>query len=229
MQHVLRCSSQILIDVSAHPLLGSAVMLRYVLLALLADGRPAHGYALMKAYAERSGVRLSIGNIYRELQRLVAAGWITTVTNPEGADPRRAPYTITARGRDALAGWLSESAHFLGRPLPDELSHRLALIGDIDPQLALGFLEDVHTELWERAKALERDRAIASRREKDTDKFRTRLMLLGRNARHLAADIELVDEIRGQLTAFIAKSTKSTTITSSTERKPLRPTKQKSR
>ena len=42
-------------------------MLRSVLLALLADGKAAHGYALMKAYEERSGFRLSIGNVYREL------------------------------------------------------------------------------------------------------------------------------------------------------------------
>ena len=41
-------------------------MLRYVLLALLASGNPAHGYALMKAYRDRSGVRLSIGNVYRD-------------------------------------------------------------------------------------------------------------------------------------------------------------------
>src|SRR5215471_1909954 len=201
-------------------------MLRYVLLALLADGRPAHGYALMKAYAERSGVRLSIGNIYRELQRLIAAGWITTVANPEGADPRRTPYAITARGREALNGWLSESAHLLGRPLPDELSHRLALIGDIDPQLAMAFLEDVHTELWARAKALERDRAIALRVEKQ-DVFRTRVMLLDRNARHLAADIELIDEIRTRLAAFNAPVLRSAKVTS-TERRPTRSGRHKS-
>src|SRR5213596_1396376 len=78
-------------------------MLRYVLLALLADGTPAHGYALMKAYRERSGVRLSIGNVYRELSRLAGEGLIVAATNPPGADPRRVPYRITDKGRDALA------------------------------------------------------------------------------------------------------------------------------
>jgi DNA-binding PadR family transcriptional regulator len=182
----------------------------------------------MKAYAERSGVRLSIGNIYRELQRLIAAGWITTVANPEGADPRRTPYMITARGRDELAGWLSASAHLLGRPMPDELSHRLALIGDADPELAMTFLEDVHTELWERAKALERDRAIASRLEKH-DVFRTRVMLLGRYARHLAADIELVDEVRTRLAAFQSRQQKVTNVDTAADRKPARAGKQKGR
>jgi len=196
-------------------------MLRHVLLALLADGRPAHGYALMKRYGARSGVRLSIGNVYRELQRLVSDGWIVTVANPEGADPRRAPYTITARGREALLTWLCESPHFLARPAPDELCHRLALIGDIDVDLAVKFLAEVHAELWERAKALERDRALASREGKHDGVFPTRQMLLGRNARHLAADIELVDEIRTRLMAFRTPATKETSLPVS-ERKLVR-------
>ncbi|HJQ85145.1 MAG TPA: PadR family transcriptional regulator [Candidatus Binatia bacterium] len=182
-------------------------MLRYVLLALLADGRATHGYALMKAYAERSGVRLSIGNIYRELQRLVAAGWITTVANPVGADARRAPYTITAAGRQALLAWLTESAQFLARPVPDELAHRLALIGDVDPELATRFLDDLHAELWERAKVLERDRGVASHREQEGDRSAaTRSLLLGRSARHLAADIELVQEMRARFVAATPKA-----------------------
>jgi DNA-binding PadR family transcriptional regulator len=205
-------------------------MLRYVLLALLANGEPKHGYALMKAYAERSGVRLSIGNVYRELQRLVSDGWIVTVANPEGADPRRAPYTITPKGREALASWLAESVHFLARPLPDELLHRLALIGDIDPDVATKFLDDLHAELWERAKTLERDRALASRQEKEDDKvFRTRPILLGRNARHLAADIELVDEIRASFMAFRARTARPAGSVLPSERKPVRGTRQRSR
>src|ERR1041384_8270310 len=78
-------------------------MLKFVLLALMSDGKPAHGYALMKAYEERSGLRVSIGNIYRELQRLLAEGSIVSAANPPGADPRRTPYAITAQGRQDLA------------------------------------------------------------------------------------------------------------------------------
>jgi len=69
-------------------------MLRYVLLALMSDGQPVHGYALMKAYEERSGIRLSIGNIYRELQGLVAAGLIAPAQNQPGADARRSPSAL---------------------------------------------------------------------------------------------------------------------------------------
>src|SRR5438046_9963574 len=89
-------------------------MLRYVVLALLADGNPAHGYALMKAYRERSGVRMSIGNVYRELSRLAGEGLIAAATNAPGADTRRVPYRIMARGREALAGGVADQ----GQPLP---------------------------------------------------------------------------------------------------------------
>src|SRR3990172_4940573 len=99
-------------------------MLRYVLLALLADGDPKHGYALMKAYAERSGVRLSIGNIYRELQHLVADGLIATAMNPVGADPRRAPYTISEPGREALVAWLGTPVRTLAPRGPAAPSDR---------------------------------------------------------------------------------------------------------
>jgi DNA-binding PadR family transcriptional regulator len=177
-------------------------VLRYVLLALLADGSPAHGYALMKAYRDRSGVRLSIGNIYRELQRLVGHGWITNAANPVGADPRRAPYVITNSGREAVAAWLNQPACTIGHGVPDEISHRLALVGDMDVDQAHSFLEDLHTELWSRAKALERERAVAAQQEKPLRSTSTRGVLLARAVRHLTADIELVEELRGRVAAI---------------------------
>jgi DNA-binding PadR family transcriptional regulator len=206
-------------------------MLRYVLLALMADGQPTHGYALMKAYAERSGVRLSIGNIYRELQRLVDQGLITTAVNPVGADPRRAPYTITERGREVLAGWLAEPARNLTRTVPDELSHRLALVGDMEMEQAAKLLDDLQAELWERAKTVERERAIASQRRGQTNRLlSTRVFLLTRHSRHLAADIELVDEMRTRIAeARGAVGMKSASTSAAPERKRARSTKQKSR
>ena len=166
-------------------------MLRYVLLALLADGNPAHGYALMKAYRERSGVRMSIGNVYRELSRLAGEGLIAAATNPPGADPRRVPYRIMDRGREALAGWLAAPVHTL-----------TSILGDLDPMRAGEFLTELHTELWEQSKTLERERAVASQRDKrEVPALPTRMLLLGRRAKHLATDIEMVDEMRSLLTA----------------------------
>ena len=182
-------------------------MLRYVLLGMLADGQPLHGYALMKVYGARSGFRLSIGNVYRELQRLLGEGLIATATNPEGADPRRTPYTITAAGRDALAAWLEVPAEAVARAVPDPLAHRLSLLEDVDPPRVEAFLEDLHAELWVQTKTVERERATVSRHKKDGDRiFPTRVLLLDRRAKHLATDIELVDQMRDLLSVWMKRA-----------------------
>jgi DNA-binding PadR family transcriptional regulator len=175
-------------------------MLRYVLLALLADGQPRHGYALMKAFGERSGVRLSIGNVYRELQRLLGEGLIVTAANPIGADPRRTPYTLTDRGREALGRWYATPARALARGTPDALTYRLALLSDMDRERAAAFLDDLQNELWAQAKAIESERAAASQRDERGPC--TRAFLQSRTARYLAADIELIDEMRTALAAW---------------------------
>jgi len=172
-------------------------MLRYVLLALMSDGQPVHGYALMKAYEERSGIRLSIGNIYRELQGLVAAGLIAPAQNQPGADARRSPYAITEAGRTALNRWLSVPAEGFVRESIDPLSYRLALLGDLDAQRVAGFLEDLHAELCSQARELERQQRIACTSRSDVRSMRS--MLLTRRARRLAADIELIEDIRRDL------------------------------
>src|SRR3989442_2849024 len=163
-------------------------MLRYVLLALLADGNPAHGYALMKAYRQRSGVRMSIGNGYRELSRLAREGLIAAATTPPGADPRRVPYRIMDRGREALAGWLAAPVHTLTSISADPLSHRLAILGDLDPKRAGEFLTELHTELWEQSKTLERERAVASQRDnREVPSRPTRMILLCRQSKYMSS------------------------------------------
>jgi len=188
-------------------------MLRYVLLALMSDGQPVHGYALMKAYEERSGIRLSIGNIYRELQGLVAAGLIAPAQNQPGADARRSPYAITEAGRTALNRWLSVPAEGFVRESIDPLSYRLALLGDLDAQRVAGFLEDLHAELCSQARELERQQRMACTSRSDVRSMRS--MLLARRARRLAADIELVEDMRRALLnerrRTRAKSAESTT------------------
>ena len=206
-------------------------MLRYVLLALMADGKPTHGYALMKAYEERSGIRLSIGNVYRELQWLVGEGLIATAINPPGADPRRAPYAITAGGRQALGAWLATPAYALMRVAPDAICHRLALAADMDQSLLGSFLDDLHGELWSQSKVVERERAIVDQRARHGDRaVPTRAILLERRARHLAADIEMVDQMRSLLGSARRRRSASSLHTSAVaEAPPGRVAKQRSR
>ena len=74
-----------------------------LLLAAL-EGRPAHGYAIIKMLRERTGEALNIpeGTLYPALQRLHNAGllqgdWSTV----DGR--RRRVYELTPSGREALA------------------------------------------------------------------------------------------------------------------------------
>lgn len=105
-------------------------MLRYVILGLLYDGGPLHGFALAKAFRLRSGQAIRSGSLYRELGRLQELGLIEKTENPPDADPRRVPYRITERGKRAFETW--EKGPLDGNwspnsPLLDALSDPLAL------------------------------------------------------------------------------------------------------
>src|SRR5213596_1396377 len=57
---------------------------------------------------------------------------------------------------------LAAPVHTLTATSADPLSHRLAILGDLDAVRAGEFLSELHAELWEQSKALERERAVAS-------------------------------------------------------------------
>lgn len=202
-------------------------MLRHVLLALLSNDQPAHGYALMKGYTERMGVRLSIGNVYRELQRLVAEGLIFTAANPPGADPRRAPYGLTERGREALSAWLVAPVEGPGRSIGEEIAFRLAVLGDLEWRVAGPVLERLRAELWGIAKRIEQERAEPSNGNASGRLFRIRETLLRRRAMQLATDIELIDEI----SASVAPPQPETVLEvgETTVRRPLRRSRPRTR
>jgi DNA-binding PadR family transcriptional regulator len=84
-------------------------VLRFVVLGLLRDGTPRHGYAVAKEYRKRSGLRINTGNFYRELQRLAAEGLVRPAANPPDADGRRAPYQITPNGEATFDQWLASA------------------------------------------------------------------------------------------------------------------------
>ena len=74
------------------------------ILLSLADG-PRHGYAVMQAAAESSGIEMGPGTVYGSIRRLEEAGWVREVEAPERAgdeDRRRRYYDMTEEGRAAL-------------------------------------------------------------------------------------------------------------------------------
>src|SRR5262245_36988809 len=122
-------------------------MLRYLILGLLKDGVARHGYALMKAYRDATGFEISVGNFYRELQRLVAAGWVAATANPPGADPRRTPYRITEAGSVGLQAWLGGPLLATTTEHQDDVALRAFVITRAGGDAALGLLSAWKDEL----------------------------------------------------------------------------------
>jgi DNA-binding PadR family transcriptional regulator len=190
-------STGIFLDTFRGSLVFEIRMFRYLVLGLLRRGEPLHGYALMKEYRERAGVQISTGSFYRELARLVTEGLVRTASNPPGCDPRRAPYEITDLGATAFDAWFSEPLGTDAGPHEDGLSARSVFLAEAGPAAARPALERWHEELWQRGKALERERELALRAAEDGDgAFGVLALLLARRLKQVAADLEFLHELR---------------------------------
>lgn len=172
-------------------------MFRYVVLGLLRDGVPRHGYALMKLHRERLGVKLSTGNFYRELARLAVEGLIRASTRIDTSDARQAPYEITAKGADAFDDWFQDARTIARQSSEDELSVRMLFLSTVPREVALDVLAQWESRLWTRAKALEqrRNEALATPAA-GGDALPILPIILARRLRHVAADIGLLAELR---------------------------------
>lgn len=77
----------------------------FFILLSLSPG-PRHGYAILKKVEELSEgrVRLSTGTLYGAIKRLLNAGWIRRVDDPQppGTRRERKAYALTEQGRRAL-------------------------------------------------------------------------------------------------------------------------------
>jgi PadR family transcriptional regulator, regulatory protein AphA len=110
----------------------------WTILGLLALG-PRSGYDLKQAVDRtiRHFWAASYGQIYPELRRLDAAGWITGRDADRGGRSRRV-YRITVRGRRELEGWLH--GYETRIELRDESLLRLFFADVLPREEALGLL-----------------------------------------------------------------------------------------
>lgn len=173
-------------------------MFRYLILGLLRTGPPLHGYALVKAYRDRSGVEVRTGNFYRELRRLLHEGLIACAAQARGMDERRMPYVITEAGRAAFEAWLTAPHAGQGEPADDDISARALFLGDSPPGEVAGILEHLRVNLWMWGKRLERERLAAMRQGAEAGPGSPAALLpllLARRIKQVAADIELVEAV----------------------------------
>lgn len=70
------------------------------MLAILVSlsGRELHGYELKKQIEEETGYEIPTGTLYRNLAKMLDAGYIKEVARPANADERRKYYTMTGLG-----------------------------------------------------------------------------------------------------------------------------------
>ena len=81
----------------------------FEILVSLADG-DLHGYAIMQAVERRSAgrVRLRAGTLYRAVERMLGAGWISELDQrPDEDDERRRYYRLTEAGHEVLRAEVS--------------------------------------------------------------------------------------------------------------------------
>lgn len=174
-------------------------MVRWVVLGLLRGGESLHGYALVKAQRDLTGVPLNSGNFYRELKRLAGEGLVRPVARrDEEEDPRRMLYAITAAGIAEFDAWFRRVAAGPPGSGEDALGLRSLFVAAVEPQDGRRLLDRWRDELWLQSQLLERARnaELARGGKPGTGGFPARAGLLGRRLRHVAADIEYLEEIR---------------------------------
>jgi DNA-binding PadR family transcriptional regulator len=172
-------------------------MFRHLVLGLLRDGQPRHGYELTTEYGRRSAISVNTGNFYRELQKLTAEALVTTRENPPEADARRIPYQITEQGRREFDEWLMS-------PCQDQadLSERLLFIDLVPPDARARIFEWWEEELWMRSKALARAREEALRSGDSSTRLDPLPLLLLRRMKLIAAELEFIKEFRTEYEAW---------------------------
>lgn len=153
----------------------------------------------MKAYEKRTGVRMSTGTFYRELQNLVSDGLVRSVERAPDDDARRTPYQITARGAELFDRWLVRPPQ-LALGTDDELTARTMFLYEAPVATAHQMIESWKEELWLLGKKFERDRQTEIHRfTTDGEPLSILTLLLARRLRHIAGDVAYLDELRTAL------------------------------
>ncbi len=105
--------------------------LPHVILTVL-NQHPATGYEITKQFSQSIGFywKASHQQVYRELGKLDANGWVTCEHIPQTGKPDKKTYSITEAGQQALQVWLSEpTTHPVVR---DEYCAKLAACESMD-------------------------------------------------------------------------------------------------
>lgn len=105
--------------------------LQYAILVALSDG-PQSGYDIAKHFDESVGFfwRARHSQIYRELAKLKAKGWVSSEEIEQTGKPNRIVFRITETGREALLEWSRQPSQV--QELKDDFLVQLYALEHID-------------------------------------------------------------------------------------------------
>jgi len=148
----------------------------------------------MKEYTRRCGVRVSIGNFYRELQSPVTSGLIRTAAKADG-DSRRIPYEITRAGVVEFDTWFCSVSEPPRNEYHNAFTARALFAREADPSSARTLLERWQADLRFCCRGLEEkcQGDATSHPEPDAE---VRALFRARQMKHVAADLEFVVALR---------------------------------
>ena len=122
--------------------------------------KSSSGYDLARRFDKSIGFfwRATHQQIYRELARMEAAGWISSEAAPDGGKTRKRIYQVLPTGKQELERWVREPAPLVD--LRDELMVRLRADAAIGP---LGLDDEIERRMGLHAEKLRAYKAIEAR------------------------------------------------------------------
>lgn len=170
-------------------------MLAHLLLGLLRNGEPRHGYQLVVQHRALTGLTISPGNVYRELARLASGGFVRVAAGQGNANGRRIPYQITDLGRQHFDEWLLSPAK-----RTDELGEWLLFIERVPVEIRNRVLGRVRDTLWSESKRLEQAREDAvAKHAPGPGRYHPLPVLLSRRLKQTTAELEFLNEFSREL------------------------------
>lgn len=125
------------------PMAKLPLTLEHALLGFLAR-RPMHAYEMYQTLNEARELgrvwRLKQSQLYALLARLEEAGYIATVTEPQGTRPPRKVMHLTPAGEEAFRRWLLAPVEH-GRDFRQEFLAKLYFAGQEHPRTAVSLVE----------------------------------------------------------------------------------------
>ncbi|EKQ70148.1 putative transcriptional regulator [Leptolyngbyaceae cyanobacterium JSC-12] len=114
--------------------------LSYALLALLIDC-PQSGYELNKAFDTSVGCfwKASHQQIYRELGKLEASGWLEAELISQQGKPDKKIYRVTESGKQALTAWIAQPCNIT--PVKEEILVKLFAGNLVEPEVLRNHVE----------------------------------------------------------------------------------------